>query len=107
VRFDAVLREAGGRITGTIEEIDEAWGNGHLAATIDGVREGQAVRFAKFYDGGDEAFDTVHYDGTLDAEGNEITGSWTVPGEWAGSFIMMRETGAEATVAAERSAPVS
>ncbi|MEZ0242068.1 MAG: hypothetical protein ACAH11_01750 [Sphingomonas sp.] len=106
VRFDAVLLERAGRITGSIEEIDEAWGNGHLVSTVDGTRSGLDVRFTKFYDSGDENFDTVQYEGTLDADSAEISGEWHIPGEWSGSFIMTRERAAEVEIAVHRSASV-
>jgi hypothetical protein len=102
VPFDAVLFESGGRISGTIEEVDEYLGDEHLTATVDGSRDGEAVRFAKFYDNGDEDFDTVLYDGTVKAESTEIHGRWEIPGIWSGSFIMTREIGAETAIAVER-----
>lgn len=102
VPFDAVLLESGGRISGTIEEVDEYLGDAHLTATVDGSRDGEAVRFAKFYDSGDEDFDTVLYDGAVNAEGAEIHGRWEIPGSWSGSFIMTREIGADAALAVER-----
>lgn len=106
VRFDAVLLERGGQITGSIEEVDEDWGNGHLVSTVDGVHSGQDVRFTKFYENGDENFDTVHYEGTLDADSAEISGMWHIPGEWSGSFIMTRERSAEVEIAVHGSVSV-
>lgn len=106
VRFDAVLLEVAGQVTGTIEETDEVLGGGQLFATIDGIRTGQDVRFTKFYDSGDEIYDTVHYAGTLDAEGTEISGTWQIPGDWSGTFIMTREKAGEAEIAVERSVSV-
>jgi hypothetical protein len=105
-RFDAALLERAGKITGSIEEVDEHWGNGHLVSTVDGTRTGQAIRFAKFYDSGDEAFDTVVYEGVIDAEGTEISGTWQVPEDWSGTFIMTRLKAAEADIAIHRTISV-
>jgi len=102
VPFDAVLLKSGGLISGTIEEIDDWLDEVHLTATVDGSREGAAVRFTKFYDSGDEGFDTVLYDGAINAEGTEIHGRWDIPGTWSGSFIMTRETGVEAGIVVEQ-----
>ena len=103
VPFDAILLESGGSISGTIEEVDEFLDDAHLTATVDGSREGTAVRFTKFYDSGDAGFDTVQYEGVLNPEGTEIHGRWDIPGTWSGTFIMTRETGTEAEIAARRS----
>lgn len=100
-QFQAVLNDAGGRITGETREQDHAFTAGAtLRALIDGRREGAAVTFVKVYE--DEEFnsDFVRYDGTVQPGGDEISGRWEVPGVWAGSFIMTRARGAEQ--AAER-----
>lgn len=102
VPFDAILLESGDQISGTIEEVDDYLGDMHLTATVDGNRDGEAVRFTKFYDSGDADFDTVLYKGSVNAEGTEIHGRWEIPPDLSGSFIMTRETGAAVEAAAER-----
>lgn len=102
-RFTATLRDAGGLLTG--ETTEPGLHGGALAARLDGRRTGSGVTFGKFYDdagGGD--YDSVAYRGEVDGEGLEITGRWTIPGGWSGSFIMVRERGKEtaADLRAER-----
>ena len=75
---------------------------GTVTARIDGRRSGAAVTFMKLYDDEkNEDYDTVAYQGSVDAEGVEITGRWTIPGDLSGSFIMVRERGVETDVTLE------
>ncbi|MDQ4087067.1 MAG: hypothetical protein M3177_03490 [Pseudomonadota bacterium] len=92
VNFEAVLRDAGGRLTGTIVEPDDLRG-GTLSAVIDGYRQGAAVSFLKMYDQADEYYDTVQYSGTVASGGDEIEGRWQVQGGWSGTFLMVRTRG--------------
>ena len=94
--FEAELRESAGVLTGTTTELadtGEHFGQ-TLHAVIDGRRDGSDVQFLKMYDGLSEDHDVVRYEGTLDSEGNEIEGRWTVPGIWSGTFLMVRNSGA-------------
>lgn len=103
--FEAELVESAGSLTGSISEIadfGECIGQ-PLIAVIDGRREGHSVSFLKMYEASTEDYDVVRYDGALDVEGNEIAGSWTIPGEWSGTFLMVRNGGAEETMASEAS----
>lgn len=105
--FRATLTDTGGRLGGTIEEIDAVVVVGrHLASAVDGTRSGRAVRFTKFYAPVRDGYDAVVYEGSVSAEGDEIVGTWQVPGAWGGSFIMTRPQAATAQVehrdAAER-----
>ena len=98
--FRAELRDASGAITGETEERGDADQAGlTLHALIVGTRSGTAVAFTKRYDALARAADPVHYEGTLSPDGDEITGRWTIPGSWSGSFIMVR--------AARRAAPAA
>lgn len=88
--FEASLQQQGGRVIGSIIEPDTVFGEGRPTSVVDGTIDGDRVRFSKFYDSGDESFDTVEYDGVVGDEGREISGRWTVPGDWSGTFIMVR-----------------
>lgn len=91
--FLAALRDGGGTLTGhTVEP--SLYGDGNISARIDGRRSGAAVNFVKMYEENERAYDSVAYEGTVDADGCEITGRWSIPGVWSGTFIMVREQGA-------------
>lgn len=92
--FLAHLVDESGEISGTVDE-PNAWEDGPdvLDAVLDGVREGWNVRFVKYYDDSDGAYDAVNYEGQIADSGNEISGTWDIPGEWSGTFIMTRQTG--------------
>lgn len=95
VNFEAVLSDAGGRLTGTTAEPDTARGTGGtLQAVIDGQRQGSSVSFLKMYDEAGQDYDTVHYSGTVASAGDEIEGRWQVGGSWSGTFLMVRARGA-------------
>jgi len=50
------------------------------------------VHFTKTYDEpGHARRNHVLYIGTVNGEGTEITGRWEIPGNWSGSFIMVRQ----------------
>lgn len=103
IAFEARLDERGGRVTGTTTELadmGELFGQ-PIHAVIDGRRAGNSISFLKMYDGAGEDYDVVRYEGTLDAEGNEIEGRWTVPGIWSGAFLMIRHGGAREIVEEE------
>lgn len=57
---------------------------------IEGERRGFEVRFTKRYDAFRRATTPVHYSGTLSEDGAEISGTWTIPGNWSGTFLMVR-----------------
>ena len=60
----------------------------HQHAVIEGSREGNLVRWVKVYD--DLGRATPHYQGTVHSDGDEIEGTWHIPGNWSGTFMMMR-----------------
>ncbi|WP_375427591.1 hypothetical protein [uncultured Sphingomonas sp.] len=93
--FTAMLHDAGGTLSG--HTVEPSLRGDTVTARIDGRRAGAAVTFVKLYDDEEnEDYDIVAYEGALDAEGAEITGRWTIPGVWAGTFIMVRTRGVEA-----------
>jgi hypothetical protein len=92
--FNAVLREESGALTGEVAESGEVEGDPTvLHAWLEGRRSGDAVRFVKSYDAATRADYIVHYTGTIAPDGNEINGRWDVPGDWSGTFIMVRKLG--------------
>lgn len=90
--FEATLRDVGGLITGvTVEPGDALNGSGGiLHAVIDGRRDGMSVQFVKIYDESTDARDLVRYRGEIDPGGDEIAGHWEIPGDWSGTFLMVR-----------------
>lgn len=97
-RFEAMLRDHDGAITGETAEPDHECPGQMLYAVLEGKRQGHLVRFTKTYDDLRHAADVVHYQGAIQADGDEIEGRWEIPGIWSGSFLMIR--GSRATEAA-------
>lgn len=97
--FEATIRDSAGLISGVIvqppEFFEPAAGNQH--AVIDGSKEGATIRFVKIYD--DLSRPTPHYEGVIQPGGDEIEGRWTIPGDWSGTFMMIRASGAEEKIA--------
>ena len=91
-RFDATLRDSGGFITGLTTETFEGPDRlgTELQAVIEGQREGVILRFTKTYDDFELLPDSVAYEGTIQPGGDEIEGSWSIEGDGAGSFMMVR-----------------
>lgn len=89
--FEAEIRDVGGLITGVITQPREGFepSGPPRQAMIDGRREGEDVTFVKFYDDLDRP--TPHYHGRIQAGGDEVNGEWTIPGDWSGTFIMIRK----------------
>jgi hypothetical protein len=101
--FEAELREVGGTITGETREAsdsaeDEA---AILHAYVEGHRSGLQVDFIKRYDLMRRAGKPVSYSGTLSPDGDEITGRWNLPGDWSGTFLMVRSSRRAAEVERE------
>lgn len=97
--FTATLRDAGGPLTG--ETAEPGLNGGTLTARLDGRRADASVTFNKLYDEAAGDYDSVAYQGEVDADGLEITGRWTIPGIWSGTFIMVRERGVDTEAEAE------
>ena len=98
--FEAVLRDVGGAISGTISEQDDdpQGSGGTLHSFIEGHRQGSAVTFTKMYDDLDRMPEPVFYSGAIQPDGNEIDGRWEIPGHWGGTFLMVRNPGADEAV---------
>lgn len=97
--FEAELRDIGGLLSGTISEDGDTFDclGQTLHAVLDGRRDGDSVSFTKRYDYLPRADYSIHYEGVLTPDGNEIEGRWMIPGIWSGTFLMVRHTGAAAT----------
>jgi hypothetical protein len=89
------MTDSDGALAGATEEIGEegdAAGK-RISATLQGRRDGYAVTWLKIYDLDYRHYDTVRYEGTVSPDGLEIEGRWTVPGNWSGTFLMIRAGG--------------
>lgn len=93
VSFEANLIEFDGIVTGTTSEFTNL-GTGTrrvLVGHLDGERTGDAVRFAKIYTGiADGELSEILYDGIVYDDATRIEGSWSIPGNWSGTFKMTR-----------------
>ena len=89
--FEAEIRDSGGVVTGVIAQPRELFepSGPPRHAIIEGRRQGDSLSFVKFYDDLDRA--TPHYHGRIQPGGDEVHGEWTIPGDWSGTFIMIRE----------------
>jgi len=104
IAFEAVILDSGAFITG---ETEESGRNGDtLHAMVEGHLEGSEVRFAKIYDEAPRAAYRIDYIGTIADGGDEIHGRWQIPGNWSGTFLMVREGGAEEEAAEQESAEI-
>ena len=106
VTFLATLIESGGALGGNVTEPCAIPGcplSTHNAS-IAGHRSGSAVSFIKRYEPPGYGYDTVSYEGSVNAEATEIDGRWRLPGNaLSGTFLMVRATRpAQAVVAEER-----
>lgn len=108
VPFVATLIQFGSLVSGTAHESAQTE-TGDVAAlfsTLEGMREGDAVRFVKTYDPAIEDWQDVIYEGRLNGAGDEIEGNWTIPGVWAGKFLMIRQRGTAKAKAKRKRAEV-
>jgi hypothetical protein len=97
--FVATLIENGGSLTGTTHEpstLAENLGVTLLASLV-GSRRDFSVTFTKTYDRPDVFHRSpILYEGSLNGDGTEIEGRWTIIGAWSGKFLMIRSSGGEA-----------
>jgi hypothetical protein len=94
VAFSATLEENDSWLVGATEEI-ASFGDERgvtITAIIQGRRSGASVTWLKLYDQAPH-FYAVQYAGVVSDDGDEISGRWTVPGSWSGTFLMIREGG--------------
>lgn len=99
--FEAVIRDSGGAISGVIRQPAEFFepAGTFQHSVIEGSREGSILQFVKIYD--DLGRPTPHYRGVIQPGGDEIEGEWTIPGDWSGTFLMIRGSKVEAAVEIE------
>lgn len=102
--FEAEIRDSGGFISG--ETTEPGGEGGTLHAMIEGRREGDELRFVKTYDDAPRAHYWIDYVGTIAEGGDEIHGQWQIPGNWSGTFLMVRDAGAEEEVELVESAAI-
>ena len=102
IAFAATLRDHGGALSGESSETDR---EGTRFALIEGQRAGSSVTFTKSYDDGQAS--VVHYAGALNGDATEITGTWRIPGNWSGTFIMVRRPGEAEAVEREAAETVT
>lgn len=103
--FLATIKQAGGRISGSIMEPDLYSGTAPAKSVIEGIAAGQAVDFTKTYHQVSFGYrDPVDYVGQVSENGDRITGVWSLL-DMNGSFEMTRQSGHKE--AAEREAEVA
>ena len=101
-QFEATIRDAAGLLSGLTTEMGDTQdcAGQILHAVIEGRHDGISVHFEKRYDYLPRADYVIHYEGVLQAGGDEIEGRWSIPNIWSGTFLMVR--GAKAGEAIER-----
>jgi hypothetical protein len=96
VTFLATLIDSGGALGGSVTEPCMWAGcpSGGHNASISGHRSGSAVSFIKRYEPSPCGYDTVFYEGAVNADATEIDGRWRIPSAppFAGTFLMVRST---------------
>ncbi|MGQ0660488.1 hypothetical protein [Sphingosinicella sp.] len=101
--FNAQIEEVGGAFVGATQEPNEFLDSttSVLNAEIEGVRNGSAVTFTKFYNH-EGIRHAVRYDGTVDESLLRIEGKWTIRKDTSGTFFMTRDDDGEAAETEER-----
>jgi hypothetical protein len=96
--FEATIRDNGGLVSGVIVQPTERFEppNQLQHSVIEGSHDGSTLSFIKVYDDLERV--TVHYHGMILGEGEEVEGQWTIPGDWSGTFFMVRSPEAEEVV---------
>jgi hypothetical protein len=94
VSFSAKLTQKGAWIVGASEEIAElgAARGAAISATLQGRRDGVRVSWLKLYDRMLGFYNEVAYEGQINDDATEISGQWRIPGNWSGTFLMIRES---------------
>ena len=103
VTFLATLIDSGGALGGNVTEpciLPSCLVGGTHNASIVGHRSGSAVSFIKRYEPSGCGYDTVFYEGVVNADATEIDGRWRLPG-LSGTFLMVRSTKPAQSIAAE------
>jgi hypothetical protein len=107
ITFLATLIESGGALGGSVSEPCMMTGcpvSTH-DASIAGHRSGSAVSFVKRYEPPGYGYDTVQYEGAVNAEATEIHGRWRIADTGdSGAFLMVRASRtAQASVSEQQS----
>ena len=102
VTFLATLIEAGGALSGSVTEPCMMPGcpRSEHNAQLAGSRSGSAVSFVKRYEPPGYGYDSVTYEGSVNADATEIDGRWRIPGI-SGTFLMIRSGKPAEAVAAD------
>jgi hypothetical protein len=103
VTFLATLIDSGGALGGNVTEpciLPSCLVGGTHNASIVGHRSGSAVSFIKRYEPSGCGYDTVFYEGVVNADATEIDGRWRLPG-LSGTFLMVRSTKPAQSIATE------
>jgi hypothetical protein len=94
VTFLATLIETGGALGGNVTDPcirPDCLVGGTHSASIKGHRSGSVVSFVKCYEPSGCGYDTVFYEGLVNADTTEIDGRWRLPRmEGSGTFLMVR-----------------
>jgi len=87
--FTADLTEAAGQITGATLETAVGGGIGRqIAGVVEGLHAGDELTFTKYPDNSDHV---IRYTGSVSADGDSISGVWSIPDSWSGAFRMQRK----------------
>jgi hypothetical protein len=109
VTFVATLIETGGALGGNVTEpciLPDCPLRTHNAS-IAGHRSGSAVSFVKNYQPPGYGYNSVSYEGVVNAEATEIDGRWRLPGSaLSGTFLMVRSSKTAQAVATEEETKV-
>ena len=104
VTFLATLIESGGALGGNVTEpcmMPDCPLSTHNAS-IAGHRSGSTVSFVKRYEPPGYGYNTVSYEGVVNADATEIDGRWRLPGSTlSGTFLMVRSSKTAESVATE------
>jgi hypothetical protein len=94
--FVATLISFGKHFSGTTHEATDGQDNAplQLFASVEGSVHGSVVSFVKRYDRETGLDYSIDYEGKLSADGSEIEGTWHIPSDWSGTFLMVRGQGA-------------
>ena len=101
--FTALLTDVAGRVAGTTTEPDMLAGPDAppVSAVVEGRHAAGELTFVKITDAPRQH--PIHYSGVIAANGDSISGRWTIPGSWSGTFRMQRRV-VGATTALETAA---
>ena len=107
VTFLATLIEGGGALGGSVTEpcVVPGHPSSTLNASIAGHHSGSAVSFVKRYEPPGYGYNTVSYEGVVNADATEIDGRWRIAGtSYSGTFLMVRSSQPAQSVEAEEQA---